>query len=142
MARAILHGAGTRIPVEIMNPLEENVILYEHTQLGIITRLPDPSVICSLIKEGSPRQVHEIDSTGLLEELKTLLDKTEVQLDQGQQLQSTQLLGDNKDVFALPDIILSFLPCLSNIQTFQNPINNCILSSPTTISSTLADSKL
>ena len=56
-ARAVIQGAGTWLSVEVMNPLEKDVILYKHSQVGIITRPPDPIVIQLLpLEEGSPRR--------------------------------------------------------------------------------------
>ena len=47
------------MPVEAMNPLDENVVLYKHTQVRIISRLPDLETICSLEEKGSPGQTNE-----------------------------------------------------------------------------------
>ena len=91
IAKAVKAGADTLLPIEVMNPLQENVFLYKHTQIGMITRLPDPSVICFLSEEGLPRQTQKAESTELTEELNVLMDKTEVEVDQEQRQQIRQL---------------------------------------------------
>ena len=48
MARVVIQGAGTYTPVEVMNPLEEDVILYKNMHLEIVSRLPSLITICSL----------------------------------------------------------------------------------------------
>ena len=50
------------MPVEVMKPLYEDLILYKHTQVGIISRLPDLATICSLEEKGSPGEASETTS--------------------------------------------------------------------------------
>ena len=101
MARVVVQGAGIRMPVEIMNPLDEDVVLYKHTQVGIISRLPDLGTICSLEEKGTPGQTNETSSE-LPQELKILLNKVEVEVDPEQRNQVRQLVKNHQDVFSLP----------------------------------------
>ena len=50
------------MPVEITNPLDEDVILYKHKQVGLISRLLDLATICSLEENCSPGQANETTS--------------------------------------------------------------------------------
>ena len=68
------------MPVEVMNPLEEDVILYKNTNLGIVSRLPTRETICSL-EEGLPGPAKEVTSE-LPVELENLVDKIEIDVDQ------------------------------------------------------------
>ena len=47
------------MPVEVMNPLDEDVVLYKYTQVGIVSMLPDHETICSLEEKGLPGQTNE-----------------------------------------------------------------------------------
>ena len=117
-ARAIIQGSGTRLPLEIMNPSVEDVILYKHTQVGVISRLPEQSVVCSLSEEVPPGQrdaqsiterrdaqsitVSRQMTTELPEELEVLVEKMEVDLNREQRQHVRELLGEYQGVFALP----------------------------------------
>ena len=78
-ARVIIQGAGTCMPVEVMNP-PEDVILYKNTNLGIVSRLSSQETICSL-EEGSPWPTETVTSE-LPMELEDLLSKIEIDMDQ------------------------------------------------------------
>ena len=94
MARAVFQGAGTHMPVEVMNPLDKDVVLYKHTQVGIISRLPDIGTICSLEEKGSPGQTTETSSE-LPQELELLLNKVEVEVDYEEKNQIRQLIKNH-----------------------------------------------
>ena len=100
-ARAIIQGAGTRMPVEVMNPLDEDVVLYKHTNLGVLSRLPEQGVICSLTEDPSGRI--ELPSPDLPEELELLLQKIEVEVSEVQKQEIRQLLKEHQEVLLYPD---------------------------------------
>ena len=93
-AKVIIQGAGTCMPVEVMNPLEDV------THQGIVSRLPRKETICSL-EEGSPGSAKEVTSE-LQMELEDLLDKIEIDVDQEERSQIRQLIKNHEDVFSLP----------------------------------------
>ena len=97
----IVQGAGTHRPVEVMNPLEEDVILYKYTHLGIVSRLPDLATICSLEEKSSLGLAEEITSE-LPKELEGLLNKVEVEVDNEEKGQVRQLIKNHQDVFSPP----------------------------------------
>ena len=101
-ARAMIQGAGTHMPVEVMNALEEDVILYKHTQLGIVSRLPDFATICSLEEKDLPGSA-EGTTSELPKELEVWLNKVEVKVDCEEKNQIRHLLKSHQDVFPLPD---------------------------------------
>ena len=63
--------------VEIMNPLHEDVILYNHTQVGIVSRLSDLATIFSLEEKGQANETNLEFS----KELEMLLNKVKVKVD-------------------------------------------------------------
>ena len=79
------------MPVEVMNSLEEDVILYKNTYLGI-SRLPSPATVCSL--EETTSEIPKV--------LEDLLNKVEVELDHEERSQICQLIKNHQDVFSLP----------------------------------------
>lgn len=100
-ARALIQGMGTRMPIEVMNPCEEDVVLYKHTQLGIVTRVVEPAVLCT-ITEGDPSgQKLPSLTPELPPELSVMLDQVEVEVTREQKQQIEQLLKENQEVFSL-----------------------------------------
>ena len=93
MARAVIQGAGTRLPVEFMNPLDEDVILCKHPQVSVRTRLLDLSMI-------SLRHTQISESTDLPGEVEVLMDKIEAYVngEQRQQVFLRCLLEPHKGV--------------------------------------------
>ena len=85
------------MPVEVMNPLEEDVILYKNTNLGLLSRLPSQETICSL-EEDSPGSTKEVTSE-LPMELEDLLSSIEIDVDQEERSQIRQLIKTHEDVF-------------------------------------------
>ena len=95
VARAMIQGTGSRLPLEVMNPGLEDVYLYPRTQLGIVTRVQDTRV------ENEPEETSH-DKKNLPVELQKLIDQIDVPLNEKQEKQVEGLLTRNKDVFALP----------------------------------------
>ena len=67
------------MPVEVMIPLEKDVILYKNTNLGIVSGLPSQETICSLEK-GSPGSTEAVTSEFPME-LEDLLSNIEIDVD-------------------------------------------------------------
>ena len=76
MTRKIVEGSGTWIPGEVMIPPEEDVILYKHTQVGIITRLPEQSETNSLIEKFRPDKIPRQNSKLYYISLRSQLTKS------------------------------------------------------------------
>ena len=94
VARALIQGKGTGIPIEVMNPGDEDVYLYPRTQIGIVTRVQEMEVEMETIeKQGE---------TGTLpDELQRLAEQVDVPLTEDQRQQVEELLVRNKSIFAL-----------------------------------------
>ena len=88
------------MPVEVLNLLEEDVILYKNTHLEIVSRLPSQETICSL-EEGSPGSANEVISE-LPMKLEELLNKIEIDVDQEERSRIRQLIKNHEDVFSRP----------------------------------------
>ena len=71
--------------------MDEDVILYKHTQVGILSRLPDLATICSLEEKGSSGQENETTSE-LPKVLEVLLSKVAVEVDHEERNQIRQLI--------------------------------------------------
>ena len=82
----MIQGAGIYMPVEIMNPLVEDVMLYKNTHLGIVSSLPSLVTISSLEEKGSPGPAEETNSD-LPRELEDLLNKINIEVDQEERSQ-------------------------------------------------------
>ena len=87
------------MPAEVMNPVEEDVILHKNTHIGILSWLPSQETICSL-EEGSPGSAKEVTSELAMEQ-EDLLNKIEIDVDQEETSQITQLIKNHEDVFFL-----------------------------------------
>ena len=47
-AKVLVQGCGTHVPVEVLNPTDEDVCLHRHTNLGIVSRIGDTDVVCTI----------------------------------------------------------------------------------------------
>ena len=95
-ARTLIQGAGTRLPVEIMNPLDESLVLYKSTHVGIVTRVPEQCLVTSTDEQLPGKEVTELP-----EELETLMSKMETEIAPEQKQQIRNLLAEHQQVFAL-----------------------------------------
>ena len=131
MARAVIQGAGIYMHVEIMNPLEEDVILYKNTHLGIVSRLPSFVTICSLEEKGLPGPTEETTSEPP-KELEDLLNKIEVEVDHEEKSQIRQLIENHQDVFSLPGQPLGCTELVKHdiVTPFQAPIKQSVRRPP------------
>lgn len=93
LARTLIQGAGSHLPIEVMNPTEENVYLHPHTHVGIATRVEEARGVMS------PAQC---PSSTLPEELQKMMANIDVPLSSYQEDQVEKLLMENQDIFALP----------------------------------------
>ena len=92
VARTVVQGQGMKIPIEVMNPTNENAYLYPKTHVGIVTRVND----VALEQEDSPLSEFP-------EEISKLEDEIDVPLTTFQKAQVHELLENNLDVFTLPN---------------------------------------
>ena len=103
-AKSLVEGRGTFVPVEVLNPTEEDICLYRHTNLGVVTRVAEHDVLHTL--ETKPtlecaESAHQ--DVQLPEEVQKLIDGAEADLSEAQKIKIKDLLQDNLDVFATKD---------------------------------------
>ena len=98
--RTLVSMCGTRLPVEIMNPTEDDVTLYQHTNLGIIHRVPEDDLICSLNSQESTPSQEQPKTTELPPEVQHIMNEIEIPMDGRQRQQVQNLLQNNLDIFA------------------------------------------
>ena len=99
LAKTIVKTCGTKLPVEVMNPTEDTVTLYKFTNLGILSRVHEPDVLCSIDeveKDETPDRV----KTKLTPEVEKILEDVQIEVDEQQKSQIRELLEDNVEVFA------------------------------------------
>ena len=120
-----------------VNPLEEDVILYKHTQLGIVSRVPDLATICSLEKKGSSGPAEETTSE-LPKEREALLNKVEVEVDHEEKNQIRQLIKSHQDVFPLPGQPLGWTELVKHdiVTPSQAPIKQAVRRPPSHLKTT------
>ena len=92
VAKTLIQGAGSHLPIEIMNPTNEDAHLYPNTHVGIASRVQKIEDI----------QPESTISSDLPAELQKLAQDIDVPLTRGQKKQIEDLLQENVDVFALP----------------------------------------
>ena len=105
-AKVLVQGGGTKIPVELLNPTEEDVYLHRHTNLGIVTRVTNPEIVCSIetSTKGSEKSGIGTQSDELAPELTRLVDEIDDDLTLQQRVKVKQLLHKNRDVFATKEV--------------------------------------
>ena len=108
--RTIVQGRGHPVPVEILNPTEEDIQLRKDTHVGIAQVVGDAEVT-SLAEDrvrevrlgggdrGAP--VRPVAQATLAPELQELVDAVEAPMGDDAKCQLTQLLSSNQDLFAL-----------------------------------------
>ena len=94
LARTLIQGDGIKLPIEVMNPTEEDTYLYPHTNVGIVTRVSQ----VESVKEISSSPL----SGPLPEEVQKLVDGIDIPLSSTQKNQVQALLRENLKVFTLP----------------------------------------
>ena len=84
------------LPIEVMNPTEENTYLHPQTHVGIVTR------VCDVISNTDDSREHPKNSP-LPDEVSKLIEDIDVTLTPVQKDQVQDLLQQNLDVFTLPN---------------------------------------
>ena len=101
-AKVLVQGGGTRVPVEILNPTDENISLFRHTNLGVVTRVTSSDVVSRISCEERTDQPPRL--AGVSDDLNPELDKLVQSIDSDltlkQKTKVKQLLEKNKEVFA------------------------------------------
>ena len=96
VARTLIQGDGLKLPIEIMNPTEENAFLYSQTHVGIVTRIHD-------IVSDEEKSCTVGSDIPLPEEVSKLAEDIDIEMTPGQKGQIRNLLHRNLEVFTLPD---------------------------------------
>ena len=100
-AKSLVEGRGSFVPVEVLNPTEDDICLFRHTNLGIVSRVAETDVLHSIETkpaQGSAESACQED--GLPEEVQRLIDEAETDLSEDQKVKIEGLLKENLDVFA------------------------------------------
>ena len=112
-ARTIVQTCGRDVPIEVLNPSDEDIILYKYTNIGLVSRVLEPEVLCAIDCEQSksadgktngdiPMAVDEKSENGTLPvELQKLVEGFQVPLTTEEKFRIEELLLQNKAVFAL-----------------------------------------
>ena len=109
VGRVLVRGRGNSVPVEVLNPTEEDVSLKKYTHVGEAQRLMEAKVTSlegervrgvrpgGTMEEPGRRPV--VQGT-LPQELMALVSKAEAAVDDSERAKLSQLLMENQDVFA------------------------------------------
>ena len=104
-AKALVQGNGTTLPVEILNPTDEDVCLYKYTNLGNVTRIADSDVVCSMQTQPNENSAElQGQSDSLSPEVERIVENIDADLTKQQKFKVRQLLHKNEDVFATKDL--------------------------------------
>ena len=115
VAKSVFRGNGTKLPVEILNPTDDNVLLYERTHLAITTKLDNVQYV-NLTVSDSPSHVNETKDTVqnksedqsssktqkhavLPEEIQLLYENVTLPMEENDQKQVLELLSRHKVSF-------------------------------------------
>jgi transposase InsO family protein len=111
-AKTLTRTVGTRLPVEILNPTDEEVTLYKYTNLGLLHKISDEKDIIEMPSdedqvakvhlEPSPN-IRPEDTTPLPDEIEKLVNDIEVPLTPNQQTKVRQMLHRNLRIFSTSD---------------------------------------
>ena len=94
LARSLVHGNGFNLPIEVMNPTEEDAYLYPRTNVGIVTR------VCHV--ETEENNSSTTPPTVLPDEIQKLVDEIDIPMASREKGQVRDLLRENLQVFTLP----------------------------------------
>ncbi len=114
--RTLVRVCGTRLPVEVLNPTDDEITLYRHTNVGLLHRIPTEDTVCTLAPDQEHVSQVTAESRGtddlsgglseeipLPDELEKLLADIKVPLTPKQRQHIHQLLVSNLSVFATAD---------------------------------------
>ena len=94
LARTLIQGDGIKLPIEVMNPTNEDTYLHPQTNVGIVTRV------------SLEESVHEKSSSNpsgpLPDEIQKLVDGIDIPLTSTQKKRVQALMKENLQVFTLP----------------------------------------
>ena len=102
MAKALVQGCGATLPIEILNPSEEDVCLFKYTNIGVVSRIADTDVVCSLDTQPSEGNSADLrgQSDSLPPEVEKIVENIDADLSKQQKFKVRQLLHKNEGVFA------------------------------------------
>merc|ERR1711976_1027165 len=89
-AKVLTKACGSHIPVELMNPTENDIKLEKYTNLGYASRVQEEDLLCSLKKR-------------LSEELNDLIEDIEETISGTDRKKFRQLLLNNQEIFGTKD---------------------------------------
>lgn len=93
VARCLIKGSSDIVPTEILNPTEEDVILYEGSTVGTASRVEEAQIVNTVSSAHKVRQ-------GLPKDLMQLLENISSELNQDQHHAVAQLLEEFSGLFA------------------------------------------
>ena len=99
-ARTLIRGDGMHVPMELMNPTDEDVLLYKSTHVGIISPILEPEVANLAAEVPRENTRKEAWRTLLPPELETMMAEIQVPLTSQQEAEVRHLLLRNREVFA------------------------------------------
>jgi len=107
VARALIRGGDQRIPIEVMNPTSEDVILYRKTNAALLQPVELSTDIEPIpvgeegkpIPQGMKSTVHQISTEKLKPELQKLLDEIQYPLSATEKDAVKQMLCRNQKAF-------------------------------------------
>ena len=100
VGRALVNTCGTRLPVEVLNPTEEDVTLFRHTNLGVVHRIPEDDLLCNITPQQATPSDEEEDHLEIPKEVQQILNDIEIPMNGQQRHQVQELLQRNLDIFA------------------------------------------
>ena len=135
-AKALVKASGTSLPIEVMNPTDEDVVLYQHTNLGLVHRVKEPDVLGSLGNQDElPRrdeQSEKTETSHLPPELNKILEGIEVSIEPEQRSAIEQFLRRNQDVFATAETPFGRTTLVKHeiVTTSEKPIKQSVRRTP------------
>ena len=101
-AKVLIEGRGSCLPVEVLNPTDEDICLYRNTNLGVVTRIADTDVVCAIQDQLDEQNSAESrdQKNALSPEIEKLIDNAEIELNKSQKSKIRQLLQQNIEIFA------------------------------------------
>ena len=104
IAKVVVQGCGHNVPIEILNPTDDNVCLYKHTNIGIASRLSGSDFVSRISGEATLSQAvipsAERSTNDLSPDLEKLIEDIDSDLTGEQKDSVKQLLKQNESVFA------------------------------------------
>ena len=104
IAKVVVQGRGHSVPVEILNPTDDNICLYRHTNIAVASRLNDSNLIGRIsLQDTTPSAVSlstKPSMDDLSSDLEPLIENINPKLTEDQMNSIRQLIKDNQSVFA------------------------------------------